>query len=120
MADSLLPTKAEDAQQPQAPGRQIPPEPLWRHLLGERLRRARHERGDTLEDIARRAGVSPQYLSEIERGLKEPSSEMIAAVMGALGITLVDLTLDIAERLIATQQPAQPVSLRQSTVALAA
>ncbi len=96
------------------------PEPLWRQLLGDRLRGLRHESGKTLGEVARRAGVSPQYLSEIERGLKEPSSEMIAAVMGALGITLVDLTLDIAERLIATQQPAQPVSLRQSTVALAA
>src|SRR5690554_6226709 len=80
------------------------PEPLWRHLLGDNLRKLRHERGETLGETATRAGVSPQYLSEMERGLKEPSSEMIAAVAGALETTLVDLTLDIAERLIATRE----------------
>ncbi|MGV9768481.1 helix-turn-helix domain-containing protein [Microbacterium sp. NPDC003461] len=48
-------------------------DPLWRHLVGEQLRRRRHERGETLADVAARAGVSVQYLSEVERGLKEPS-----------------------------------------------
>jgi DNA-binding XRE family transcriptional regulator len=74
-------------------------EPLWRHVLGEQLRRLRHERGQTLTDTATRAGVSPQYLSEMERGVKEPSSEMIAAVAGALDTTLIDLTSAVAERL---------------------
>ncbi len=78
-------------------------EPLWRDVLGDRLRTLRHDRGETLGDIAGRAGVSPQYLSEMERGLKEPSSEMIAAVAGALDITLGDLTLEIAESLTAVQ-----------------
>lgn len=67
------------------------PEPLWRELLGRRLRATRERRGDRLVDVAERAGVSPQYLSEIERGRKEPSSEMIAAVCGALGIDLIRL-----------------------------
>jgi transcriptional regulator with XRE-family HTH domain len=40
--------------------------------------------------------MSPQYLSEIERGRKEPSSEMIAALAGALGITLTGLTQQVA------------------------
>lgn len=75
------------------------PEPLWRDVLGERLRRIRHERGERLADTAERAGVSPQYLSEIERGRKEPSSEMIAAVAGALEVTIVDLTAAIADDL---------------------
>lgn len=74
-------------------------EPLWRDALGDLLRRLRHERGERLADTADRAGVSPQYLSEIERGLKEPSSEMIAAVAGALDVTLVDLTLGVADDL---------------------
>lgn len=74
-------------------------EPLWREALGDQLRRRRHERGDTLDDTAARAGISPQYLSEIERGRKEPSSEMIAAVAGALDVTLLDLTLAVAETL---------------------
>ncbi|MGG5753255.1 helix-turn-helix domain-containing protein [Zafaria sp. Z1313] len=50
------------------------PEPLWREVLGRRLRLLRASRGDRLADTARLAGISPQYLSEIERGLKEPSS----------------------------------------------
>ena len=74
-------------------------EPLWRHLLGRRLRRERTERGQTLTETADRAGISPQYLSEIERGVKEPSSEMIAAVAGALEVTLLDLTVAVARDL---------------------
>ncbi len=77
-------------------------EPLWRHLLGDELRRLRHRRGETLDRTAARAGVSPQYLSEMERGRKDPSSEMVAAVAEALGVTLVDLTLAVARALGAT------------------
>jgi transcriptional regulator with XRE-family HTH domain len=82
---------------PPRPARE--PEPLWRDALGDVLRRLRHARSERLADTARRAGVSPQYLSEVERGLKEPSSEMIAAIAGALGVTLVDLTIAVAEDL---------------------
>lgn len=97
------------------------PEPLWRDLLGDHLRKLRHERGETLGETATRAGVSPQYLSEMERGRKEPSSEMIAAVAGALDTTLVDLTLDIAAGLIAAREVSSPrVSVGQSNFALAA
>ncbi|AQZ69466.1 transcriptional regulator, XRE family [[Actinomadura] parvosata subsp. kistnae] len=91
-------------------------EPLWRHVLGECLRGLRHERGEKLSETARRAGVSPQYLSEIERGVKEPSSEMIAAVAGALDVTLVDLTLAVAESL----RPAQHSASRGATCSAAA
>jgi len=72
------------------------PEPLWRELLGRSLRAAREEQGERLVDIAERAGISPQYLSEIERGRKEPSSEMIAAVTGALEVDLAHLLVEIA------------------------
>lgn len=72
------------------------PDPLWREVLGRTLRAARDEQGGRLVDIAERAGISPQYLSEIERGRKEPSSEMIAAVTGALGVDLADLLADIS------------------------
>jgi len=75
------------------------PEPLWRHVLGARLRAIRLDRGRTLTETATRAGISPQYLSEIERGRKEPSSEMIAAILGALGVTLVDLTASVSVEL---------------------
>jgi DNA-binding XRE family transcriptional regulator len=71
-------------------------EPLWREVLGRRLRVLRQEQQETLSETASRAGISPQYLSEIERGRKEPSSEMIAALAGALGTTLIDLTEHVA------------------------
>ncbi|MBO0820829.1 MAG: helix-turn-helix transcriptional regulator [Nocardiopsaceae bacterium] len=81
----------------------LPVEPLWREVLGRRLRALRGLRGETLAETAERAGISPQYLSEVERGLKEPSSEMIAALAGALGSTLADLTTGVAEELQAFQ-----------------
>ena len=74
-------------------------EPLWRHLLGRRLRELRLANGEKLSETAARAGISPQYLSEIERGLKEPSSEMIAAIAGALGTSLLDLTVGLSDDL---------------------
>ncbi|NMO88916.1 helix-turn-helix domain-containing protein [Actinomycetospora sp. TBRC 11914] len=66
-------------------------EPLWREALGRGLRDLRHARGDRLADTAERAGMSPQYLSELERGRKDPSSEMLAAVAGALGVPVRDV-----------------------------
>ncbi|HEX6453688.1 MAG TPA: helix-turn-helix transcriptional regulator [Trebonia sp.] len=87
---------------PQRPEPQ-PPEPLWREVLGQRLRALRAERGETLAETSERAGISPQYLSEVERGRKEPSSEMIAALAGALGTTLADLAAAVTEELRAFQ-----------------
>jgi DNA-binding XRE family transcriptional regulator len=75
------------------------PEPLWREVLGTRLRALRTDRDETLVQTADRAGISPQYLSEVERGRKEPSSEMIAALAGALGVTVADLMADTAKDL---------------------
>jgi len=86
------------AQERQAQERQAQ-EPLWRDVLGRRLRVLRQEQQETLSETASRAGISPQYLSEIERGRKEPSSEMIAALAGALGTTLIDLTEHVASDL---------------------
>ncbi|HEX8006771.1 MAG TPA: helix-turn-helix transcriptional regulator [Trebonia sp.] len=87
------------------------PEPLWREVLGQRLRALRGQREETLADTARRAGISPQYLSEIERGRKEPSSEMIAALAGALDTTLADLTTQVTEALRRSPAPSGPVLL---------
>lgn len=96
-------------------------EPLWRHLLGDRLRVLRHDRGETLGETAARAGVSPQYLSEMERGAKEPSSEMIAAVAGALEVSLLDLTIAVAEELRSTgTAPSAAVPGHRGAFALAA
>ncbi len=75
------------------------PEPLWREAAGATLREERHRAGRTLADVATEAGVSVQYLSEVERGRKEPSSEVLGAVAGALGLRLVDLTVRVSRRL---------------------
>lgn len=66
-------------------------EPLWRESVGRELREERLAAGKRLVDVAEDAGVSPQYLSEVERGLKDPSSEMLAAVAGALDLTVREL-----------------------------
>jgi transcriptional regulator with XRE-family HTH domain len=79
--------------------RSAEPEPLWREVLGRRLRELRSDREEKLVDTARRAGISPQYLSEIERGIKEPSSEMISAVAGALDTTLAEIASGIGRDL---------------------
>jgi transcriptional regulator with XRE-family HTH domain len=76
-----------------------PVEPLWREAAGEELRRERHRVERTLADVAEHAGISEQYLSEVERGRKEPSSEVLAAVAGALGLRVADLALRAARRL---------------------
>ena len=64
---------------------------LLRHAVGAALRRIRSDRGLTLREVAAAASVSMPYLSEIERGRKEPSSEVLAGICAALGMTLVDL-----------------------------
>jgi transcriptional regulator with XRE-family HTH domain len=79
---------------------------LWREVLGQRLRALRLDHQEKLSETAGRAGISPQYLSEIERGRKEPSSEMIAALAGALGTTLIGLTEQVAEDLRSRQSVA--------------
>ena len=78
-------------------------EPLWRESLGEQLRTDRLQRGERIADVAERAGVSPQYLSELERGKKDPSSEILAAVAGALEVTVATLTLSAGTRLSASE-----------------
>jgi transcriptional regulator with XRE-family HTH domain len=64
---------------------------LLRHAVGAALRRIRLERELTLREVAASASVSMPYLSEIERGRKEPSSEVLAGICAALGMTIVDL-----------------------------
>ena len=95
-----------------------PQEPLWREVLGRRLRALRQDQQETLSETAARAGISPQYLSEIERGRKEPSSEMIAALAGALGTTLIGLTEQVAGDL-RRQQALAPRAGRTGPVMLA-
>ena len=105
-----VPPPAPQSQEPR------PQEPLWREVLGQRLRALRLDQRETLSETAGRAGISPQYLSEVERGRKEPSSEMIAALAGALGTTLIGLTEQVAGDLrrqqgVTTSRASGPVML---------
>ena len=73
--------------------------PLLRLMLGDVLRRIRLEQRRTLADVARAARVSLPYLSELERGRKEASSEVLAAVCDALRIDLSDLLAEAGRML---------------------
>ncbi|MEV6883833.1 helix-turn-helix transcriptional regulator [Streptomyces sp. NPDC051135] len=79
---------------PPVPPERRPPtvrEPLWRDLIGDVLRRERLGQERTLKEVAEAARISMPYLSEVERGRKEASSEVLAAAAGALGLGLADL-----------------------------
>lgn len=100
-----------------------PVEPLWREAAGAVLREQRHRLEQTLAEVAGRAGISVQYLSEIERGRKEPSSEVLGAVSGALQLTLVDVTRLVLRRLAPidlTSRRSGPYDRPSGPVALAA
>ncbi|MBM7086869.1 helix-turn-helix domain-containing protein [Micromonospora humidisoli] len=72
---------------------------LLRRVIGGVLRRVRLRQGRTLREVAAAAGVSLPYLSEVERGRKEASSEVLAAICRALGINLSDLLEEARDEL---------------------
>jgi transcriptional regulator with XRE-family HTH domain len=80
-------------------------EPLWRHLVGDVLRKERLAQERTLKDVADEARISMPYLSEVERGRKEASSEVLAAAAQALGLGLADV-LGLAWGELTRLQPA--------------
>ena len=89
------PTAHDDG--PQRRARQ--PRLLLRTTLGGVLRRVRLDQGRTLADVARNASISVPYLSELERGRKEASSEVLAAICDGLRIGLPDLLAEIGREL---------------------
>jgi len=72
---------------------------LLRTHIGHSLRAARSAQDRTLRDVAREARVSLGYLSEVERGQKEASSELLNAICTALGLTLSSVITDVAREL---------------------
>jgi transcriptional regulator with XRE-family HTH domain len=87
-------------------------EPLWRHLVGDVLRKERLAQERTLKDVADEARISMPYLSEVERGRKEASSEVLAAAAQALGLGLADV-LGLAGGELARLRPvARPAKSR--------
>ena len=72
---------------------------LLREVIGDVLRRARTEQGRTLREVSDSARVSLGYLSEVERGRKEASSELLSAICGALDVPLSRMLSDAGEEL---------------------
>ena len=81
------------------------PRPLLRTTLGGVLRRTRREQCRTLADVAGAAKISMPYLSEVERGRKEASSEVLGAICDALRIELSDLLAQAGRELVDRRAP---------------
>jgi transcriptional regulator with XRE-family HTH domain len=72
---------------------------LVREVIGDVLRRARTKQGRTLREVSDSARVSLGYLSEVERGRKEPSSELLNAICDALELPLSSVLTDAGEQM---------------------
>ncbi|MEN0139232.1 MAG: helix-turn-helix transcriptional regulator [Rhodococcus sp. (in: high G+C Gram-positive bacteria)] len=72
---------------------------LLREAIGDSLRRTRVSQSRTLREVSNSARVSLGYLSEVERGRKEASSELLAAICDALDVPLSDVLVDVSESL---------------------
>jgi transcriptional regulator with XRE-family HTH domain len=83
---------------------------VLRTLLGVALRTTRLSQERTLREVSSAAQVSLGYLSEVERGQKEASSELLASICRALGVRLSDVLRDVSESLsVLEAEPAPPV-----------
>ena len=76
---------------------------LLRSHIGQCLRAERVSQSRTLRDVAKAARVSLGYLSEVERGQKEASSELLAAICAALGLTLSTVVSDVSLHIKSTE-----------------
>ncbi|EWM65320.1 MULTISPECIES: helix-turn-helix domain-containing protein [Micromonospora] len=96
---------------------------LLRRVIGDALRTRRQGQHRTLREVSSAANVSLGYLSEIERGQKEPSSELLAAICDALGARLSELLREVSDTVaLAEQMPGVlvPVADEPAPVATAA
>src|SRR5919107_3098070 len=82
---------------------------VLRTLIGESLRTTRLRQNRTLREVSGAAQVSLGYLSEVERGQKEASSELLASICRALGVRLSDVLRDVSESLSALETEPAPV-----------
>ena len=92
---------------------------LLRELIGDVLRQARTSQGRTLREVSDSARVSLGYLSEVERGRKEASSELLTAICDALRVPLSTVLLDAANQMAAREpgevSPASAAHIDAST-----
>jgi XRE family transcriptional regulator, stress-response regulator len=82
---------------------------LLRHLLGDALRQLRLRQGRTLREVSAAARVSLGYLSEVERGQKEASSELLASICGALGAPLSHVLREVSDNFALAELQSEPV-----------
>ena len=79
---------------------------LLRRLIGDVLRRHRLRQARTLRDVSAAAQVSLGYLSEVERGRKEASSELLASICAALNVSLAEVLREVSADLSALERRA--------------
>ena len=91
---------------------------LMRELLGESLRELRTSSNLTLREVSGRARVSLGYLSEIERGQKEASSELLNAICGALDVPLSNVLRQVSDK-IDDHADVTPLPVRSAHIAAA-
>ena len=84
---------------------------LLRRELGDVLREERQHQGRTLREVSSSASVSLGYLSEVERGEKEASSELLGSICGALGVPLSEVLREVSTRVAHTEAITAPVTL---------
>jgi transcriptional regulator with XRE-family HTH domain len=84
---------------------------LFRRLLGDVLRAQRVERGMTLREVSAEARVSLGYISEIERGQKEASSELLASLCGALDVRLSDVLREVSHAVAVEEAATAPTPI---------
>ena len=93
---------------------------LLREVIGDVLRRARVEQGRTLREVSDSARVSLGYLSEVERGRKEASSELLSAICGALDFPLSRVLTEAGDELaIEESRAAAPGTAGTATIDVA-
>lgn len=71
---------------------------VLRHEIGDVLRDVRQRQGRTLREVSHNARVSLGYLSEVERGQKEASSELLSSICGALDVPLSVMLREVSDR----------------------
>ena len=89
---------------------------LLRRLLGDVLREHRREQGRTLREVSAAARVSLGYLSEVERGQKEASSELLGSICEALEVPLSEVLRDVSDNLALAEAMPQVPELPQVPV----
>ena len=81
---------------------------VLRSVIGSQLRRERLDQGRTLRDVSGAAAVSLGYLSEVERGQKEASSELLAAICAALEVSLSDVLESVSTHVATHEAEVRP------------